>query len=261
MGLLTPRTLFAHCIWLGARDWRRLARAAVAHCPTSNVFLGSGVMDWKRAPGGARRARIGRRRRARPVDLQGGPHGVDGALARRRARRRPAELMRAATLGGAEALGFEDEIGSLEAGKAADFVVLDRDHIVPPGAPSDESTDDLLLANPPPRRPLRRSPGLRGRTTRVRERPVAAGHACRGPGGSVNTPPDPFSLSQRGVRRYFSRSLSVPRTKNVLRVDRPARTSRATSRTRRTPRRGRTPPRRSRWPRRRPCRAVPGPSR
>ena len=50
-GLLTPRTIFAHAIWLSARDWRRLARSgcAVAHCPTSNVFLGSGVMDWRRA--------------------------------------------------------------------------------------------------------------------------------------------------------------------------------------------------------------------
>ena len=55
MGLLTPRSLFAHCIWLGSRDWRRLAKAAVAHCPSSNVFLGSGVMDWRRA----RVARVG----------------------------------------------------------------------------------------------------------------------------------------------------------------------------------------------------------
>jgi len=143
MGLLTPRTLFAHCIWLGARDWRRLARAAVAHCPTSNVFLGSGVMDWKRA----QVARVGL-----GSDVGAGPDLSIFRVARmawtvhslRGAAPPPAELMRAATLGGAEALGFEDEIGSLEAGKAADFVVLDRGHIVPPGAPSEESTDDLL---------------------------------------------------------------------------------------------------------------------
>jgi len=143
MGLLTPRSLFAHCIWLGARDWRRLARAAVAHCPTSNVFLGSGVMNWRRA----KVARVGL-----GSDVGAGPdlcifrvarmawavHSLDGAppLA--------GDLMRAATLGGAEALGFEAEVGSLEAGKSADFVVLDRDHIVPPGAPSAESTEDLL---------------------------------------------------------------------------------------------------------------------
>jgi cytosine/adenosine deaminase-related metal-dependent hydrolase len=53
------------------------------------------------------------------------------------------ELLRAATIGGAAALGF-DEVGSLEVGKAADFIVLDREHVIPAGAPSAESTDDLL---------------------------------------------------------------------------------------------------------------------
>jgi cytosine/adenosine deaminase-related metal-dependent hydrolase len=52
-------------------------------------------------------------------------------------------LLRAATIGGAAALGF-DEVGSLEVGKAADFIVLDREHVIPAGAPSAESTDDLL---------------------------------------------------------------------------------------------------------------------
>ena len=55
----------------------------------------------------------------------------------------PAELLRTATLGGARALRF-DEVGSLEAGKAADFLVLDAGHIIPAGAPTAESTEDLL---------------------------------------------------------------------------------------------------------------------
>ena len=52
-------------------------------------------------------------------------------------------MLRAATVGGAKALGFDD-VGSLEQGKAADFIVLDWRQIVPAGAPTTESTDDLL---------------------------------------------------------------------------------------------------------------------
>ena len=55
----------------------------------------------------------------------------------------PADLLRAATVGGAQALGF-DEVGSLEAGKSADFLVLDAAHVIPAGAPTAESTEDLL---------------------------------------------------------------------------------------------------------------------
>ncbi len=141
-GLLTGRSLFAHAIWLTAREWRRLAPCAVAHCPTSNVFLGSGVMDWTRAQ--VSRVGLG-------SDVGAGPdlsifraarmswtvHSLDGLPPR------PADLLRAATLGGARALGFDD-VGSLEKGKSADFIVLDVDHIVPAGAPSAESIDDLL---------------------------------------------------------------------------------------------------------------------
>lgn len=55
----------------------------------------------------------------------------------------PEDLLRLATLGGADALGFED-IGSLEPGKSADFQVLDWNQIVPAGAPPAESAHDLV---------------------------------------------------------------------------------------------------------------------
>ena len=141
-GLVTPRSLFAHSIWLTAREWQRLAPCAVAHCPTSNVFLGSGVMNWQRA----QVARVGL-----GSDVGAGPdlsvfrvarmawtvHLLDGHAPG------PGELLRTATVGGAKALGFDD-VGSLEKGKAADFIVLDARHIVPAGAPTAESTEDLL---------------------------------------------------------------------------------------------------------------------
>ena len=141
-GLVGPRSIFAHCIWLSAADWRRLAHAAVAHCPTSNVFLRSGVMDWRRA----QVARVGF-----GTDVGAGPdlsvfrvarmawtvHSLAGLTIG------AGDLLRTATLGGAGALGFDD-VGSLEPGKAADFIVLDAGHIVPAGAPEAESTEDLL---------------------------------------------------------------------------------------------------------------------
>ena len=143
-GLLTPRTIFAHAIWLSAREWRRLARTgcAVAHCPTSNVFLRSGVMNWERA----RATRVGL-----GSDVGAGPdlsmfrvarmawtlHSLNGTPPD------AADLLRAATLGGARALGFED-VGALAPGNAADFIVLDAGQVVPPGAPRAESTADLL---------------------------------------------------------------------------------------------------------------------
>ena len=141
-GLVGPRTIFAHCIWLTAADWRRIAHAAVAHCPTSNVFLRSGVMDWRKA----QVARVGF-----GTDVGAGPdlsvfrvarmawtvHSLAGQTLG------PGDLLRTATLGGAAALGFDD-VGSLEPGKSADFIVLDAEHVVPTGAPSAESTDDLL---------------------------------------------------------------------------------------------------------------------
>jgi guanine deaminase len=141
-GLVTPRSLFAHAIWLTAREWQHLAPCAIAHCPTSNVFLGSGVMNWQRA----QVARVGL-----GSDVGAGPdlsifrtarmswtvHLLDGRAPS------PAELLRTATVGGARALGF-DEVGSLEKGKAADFLVLDARQIVPDGAPTAESSEDLL---------------------------------------------------------------------------------------------------------------------
>ncbi len=140
--LVGPRSLFAHAIWLNDRERQRLSVAAVAHCPTSNLFLGSGVMDWWRAQS----ARVGL-----GSDVGAGPDLSIFRVARTAwtvhsmAGRAPsaAGLLRAATLGGAEALGFDD-VGSLEAGNSADFVVLDAARVIPPGAPELESTEDLL---------------------------------------------------------------------------------------------------------------------
>lgn len=142
-GLLSDRSLFAHCVQMTPREWKRVGR--VSHCPTSNLFLGSGVMDITAA------------RRSGAILSLGSDVGAGPDLSIFRVMRSawqvhalrsskgpgPEELLRMATVGGAEALGFED-VGTLEPGKSADFQVLDWNQIVPAGAPPAESAHDLV---------------------------------------------------------------------------------------------------------------------
>ncbi|MBI4345295.1 MAG: amidohydrolase family protein, partial [Elusimicrobia bacterium] len=144
-GMLGRRSVFAHGVWLTPSETRRLARSgsALAHCPTSNAFLGSGVMD------------VGRLRRAGvPLalgsDVAAGPSldlfGVMREavfLQRVAAAHRlfgrvpglaPEQAFGLATRGGARALGLADRIGTLERGKEADFAVVDRRAFEPAAA-------------------------------------------------------------------------------------------------------------------------------
>jgi guanine deaminase len=129
-GLVGPRAMFAHGVHLTEGEFCRCheAGAAIAHCPTSNMFLGSGqfrVFDAKRAD--------------RPVQVGLGTDIGAGTsfsiLATAGEAYKAAQLNRTsldavkalhlATLGGARALGLEDRIGALKAGNEADLVVLD----------------------------------------------------------------------------------------------------------------------------------------
>jgi len=129
-GLLSPRSLFAHGIHLSERECARLSESgsAVVHCPTSNTFLGSGLMSMPHL-----------RERARPVhlgiatDVGGGTsYSMLATLGeaykvQMLAGYKPtaASLFAMATRGNAERLGIGEEAGSLETGKYADLVVLD----------------------------------------------------------------------------------------------------------------------------------------
>jgi guanine deaminase len=135
-GLLTARTLFAHGIHLDAIERSALAKvgATIAHCPTANVFLNSGVMD--RAA-----LRAGRIPLALGSDVAGGPDFSMPRVARAMidaAKYRllaglveprhadiptPAQAWHQITAGNAAALHLED-VGSLESGGFADLLVL-----------------------------------------------------------------------------------------------------------------------------------------
>ncbi len=60
-GQLGPRAIYGHGIHLGENEWARLAESgsAIAHCPTSNMFLGSGLFDLSKAKKRARPVRVG----------------------------------------------------------------------------------------------------------------------------------------------------------------------------------------------------------
>jgi guanine deaminase len=127
-GLLRERAIYAHCLHLDADDRRRMAEsgAAAAFCPTSNLYLGSGLFDVDAADASGMRFSIA-------TDVGGGTsfnmlRTLDEA--RKVARLQGQELspLRAfylATLGAARCLGLDDCIGKLQPGAEADFIVLD----------------------------------------------------------------------------------------------------------------------------------------
>ena len=127
-GLLRDRSVFAHCIHLDAGDRKRMGEsgAAAAFCPTSNLFLGSGLFDLDQADRAGMRVGLA-------TDVGGGTsfsmlRTIADAYKVTQMRGRTLGATRAfylATLGGAKALGLEREIGNFVPGKEADFVVLD----------------------------------------------------------------------------------------------------------------------------------------
>lgn len=126
--LLGPRTLLGHCIHLSHREVEVVADtgSVAVFCPTSNLFIGSGLFDYERLR--ARGARI-----AVATDVGGGSsysmlRTLDEGykvMQLRGQRLNPLRAFYHATLGNARALGLEGSIGSLVPGAAADIVVLD----------------------------------------------------------------------------------------------------------------------------------------
>lgn len=129
-GLLGPRSLFGHCIHLEDEEVELLAEtgSVAVFCPTSNLFLGSGLFDLARL-----------RRRPVPVrvavatDVGGGTSysmlrtaAEAYKVLQLRGQSWPAlDAFRMITRGNAEALGLGDRVGALEPGYEADLVVLD----------------------------------------------------------------------------------------------------------------------------------------
>mgnify|MGYP001800245668 CR=1 FL=1 len=128
-GLIKKRSLFAHGVQLSDREFQRLsqAQAALAFCPTSNLFLGSGLFRLEQAKSVDYPVKVGL-----GTDVGGGTSFSMLQTASeaykvaqlRRQRLSPFQALFLATLGGAQALRLDNKIGSFEVGKDADFIVL-----------------------------------------------------------------------------------------------------------------------------------------
>lgn len=127
-GLVRDRSVFAHCLHLHDPDLETMSNkgSAAAFCPTSNLFLGSGLFDLRKMRNVGVRCGLA-------TDVGGGTslsmlktaneaykvlHLQDQALPAERA-------LWLATLGAAEALYLDDKLGNFMSGKEADFIVLD----------------------------------------------------------------------------------------------------------------------------------------
>ena len=132
LGLLRKGVLGAHGIWLTGSDRRilREAGAGVAHCPQSNMKLASGAAPVREMLAEGMRLGLGTDGAASNNDLDMFEEMATAAFLAKHAAGDPTvapagAILEMATLGGARALGMEDRIGSLEAGKRADVVIVD----------------------------------------------------------------------------------------------------------------------------------------
>ena len=128
MGLLGPRTIYGHGIHLSDEEIEMAAATGtgIVHCPTSNLFIGSGLFQYQKLRAAGIPLALG-------TDIAGGSslspfaimkaayeisqlHGVSLP---------PEELFYAASLGGAKTLHLSDRIGRIATGYEADITVID----------------------------------------------------------------------------------------------------------------------------------------
>jgi len=127
-GLLRQRALFGHCIWLDDADFARMADtgAAAAVCPTSNLFLGSGLFDFERADAKGVLLSLASDVGAGTSFCMLQTMNEAYKVARMKGSYLPAlRMFYLATLGAARAMQLEGVIGNFTPGAEADFIVLD----------------------------------------------------------------------------------------------------------------------------------------
>jgi guanine deaminase len=149
-GMLTPKTVLGHCIHLSDAEIRMIAEAqsTVAHCPTSNLFLGSGLIKLDQLLRAGIAVGLGSDVAAGPelnmwqvmraaVDIQKARMFHDPAVPPLRL----SDAFHLATAGGARALGKTSAIGTLDVGKEADIVVMDLAAMLPYGAAGNRAAE------------------------------------------------------------------------------------------------------------------------
>lgn len=156
-GLLGPKTIMAHCVHLNDAEIGIIKKTGtkIAHCPTSNRFLISGIMPFRKYQRENLEMGLG-------TDVAGGyslsmfnemKEAIENSkylfLFSKGKSGSPMTLAEAfylATLGGAKVLSMENEIGSLEKGKKADFLIIDHKKIDPMGNKSNYQKPEQILS-------------------------------------------------------------------------------------------------------------------
>jgi guanine deaminase len=156
-GLLSSKTMLGHCIHLNPREIAAIAatQANIAHCPTSNLFLGSGLIKLDQLLKAGIAVGLGSDVAAGPelnmwqvmraaIDVQ----KARGAYEPNLRALRPSEAFYLGTHGGARALGKGKIIGTLDRGKEADLLLVDLAALAPyrtQAKPMEElSTEDVI---------------------------------------------------------------------------------------------------------------------
>ncbi|MBA2731571.1 MAG: 5'-deoxyadenosine deaminase [Acidobacteria bacterium] len=154
LGLTGKDVALAHCVHVDDTELEILANTGthVAHCPSSNLKLGSGIARVKEmlergisvslgADGAPCNNRLDMFTEMRTAALlQKVIHGAEALSAQR--------ALRLATIDGARALGLEQEIGSLEAGKRADIILINLDRLHSTPRPTDITSGLVYSAQP-----------------------------------------------------------------------------------------------------------------
>lgn len=127
-GLAGDRSVFAHAIHLTEREWNAFedTDSVISFCPTSNLFLGSGLFDLEKAEQKNVRVGLG-------TDVGAGTsfsqfqtlNEAYKVMQLQDKKLSPFKGLYLATLGGAKSLSIDDKVGNFEIGKEADFAVLD----------------------------------------------------------------------------------------------------------------------------------------
>ncbi|ENV49669.1 Guanine deaminase [Acinetobacter junii CIP 107470 = MTCC 11364] len=127
-GLTGQRSVFAHCVHLEDTEWKCMhdTNSAIAFCPTSNLFLGSGLFPLKKTWDQQVKVGLG-------TDIGAGTSFslLQTVIEAYKVQQLQGDKLSAyeslyhATLGGAKALDLDDKLGNFTVGKEADFVVLD----------------------------------------------------------------------------------------------------------------------------------------
>ena len=135
-GILGTKLLAAHCVHIDQGEMYQLekAGAGVAHCPTSNLKLASGIAQVAEMLEAGLNVGVGTDGPASNNDLDMFEEMRLAALLAKTASNDPTTLparkaLEMATIGGAKALHMDDKVGSLEPGKKADLVVIDASHL------------------------------------------------------------------------------------------------------------------------------------